>query len=89
MYFKDLSPYAYNLEGGEAGDSGNAINVGWLENGYAFNVGRTPWVFRLKLRILAKDLKNLMWGVHEYELCEGEGRKLGGTAKFTSMGRTE
>lgn len=76
MYFDDLSPYTYTLpprhhQLASAEPPERALNVGWLEDGYYFKAGRTPWLFRWKLRRLVRFPKNdLMWGVHVCDLCE-------------------
>ncbi len=86
MYFEDLSPYTYvaprdfseeSLEilGIDLGTLANAVNIGWLEDGYPFEKGSTPWKFRWKLRCLAKDLKhNFFEGGHTCNLCNGNNR---------------
>jgi hypothetical protein len=91
MYFEDLSPYTYCLprnvpEGANLGGLETALNVGWLENGYPFDVGPTPWKFRSKLHKLAKDIKNPMWGFHECDLCDGSGRKPQGNGEIHVIG---
>ena len=91
MHFEDLTPYAYCLprnvpEGIDLGGLETALNVGWLEKGYSFDVGTTPWKFRWKLRRLAKDIKNPMWGFHECDLCAGPGGKPKGNGEIHVIG---
>jgi hypothetical protein len=91
MHFKDLSPYTYCLprdipEGVNLGCLESALNVGWLESGYAFDVGPTPRRFRWKLGKLAKDIKNPMWGFHECSLCDGPGGKTQGNGEIHVTG---
>ncbi len=91
MYFEDLSPYTYASpkdlpEGVETGGLATAFNVGWLENGYPFDVGATPWRFRWRLRRMAKDPKNPMFGFHECCLCEGAKRRPSGNGEIHVVG---
>jgi len=65
MYREDLSPCPIELT--DPVTTGR--NIGWLENGYSFETGHTPWRFLWKLRLLARDVKNPMWGFHACEFC--------------------
>ena len=92
MFFEDLSPYSYTLgkpvpEGVELDVLSNALNVGWLENGYPFETGRTSWRFRRRLRRLAKDLKNNFFRTfHTCSLCEDNTQAPRGTGEIHVAG---
>jgi hypothetical protein len=65
MYFDDLSSFTAE----HLGDPKQAVTVGWLENGYPFKTGPVPRPLLSKLRKLAEDPKNPMWGFHECDIC--------------------
>ena len=81
MHLEDLAPYKFPI-----GTPNDAVSVGWLENGHAFDVGTTPRKFRSKLRELARDIKNPMWGFHECDLCDGRGGKSKGNGEIHVLG---
>lgn len=82
MYRKDLSQCLVNLDDPTAA----GLSVGWLENGYSFDTGPTPFRFRWMLRDLARDIRNPMWGFHECDLCEGTGGKPKGNGEIHVTG---
>jgi hypothetical protein len=65
MYREDLSPCPIELTDPVA----TGRSIGWLEKGYYFQTGNTPWRFLRKLRWLSRDIKNPMWGFHKCEFC--------------------
>ena len=92
MFFEDLSPYTYTLgkpvpEGVCLDALTDALNVGWLEDGHPFATGPTPWRFRLRLRHLAKNLKNDFFvASHTCNLCERGERTARGTGEIHVTG---
>lgn len=65
-YYPDLSPYSYS-EGGE-----NALNVGWLGGGHAYDEGTVERTTLDTLILLADAPENVMRGFHYCELCDAE-----------------
>ena len=83
MYRKDLSPC--RLAPIDPKPTGRS--VGWLDRSFSFDTGATPWMFRLKLRRLSRDVKNPMWGFHECEFCRG--RKAKGNGEIHVIGQDD
>ena len=81
LHFEDLSPYTYprpqsleqmtkQLLDGEVSHEG-PLNIGWLGKGQEFKIGKTPWLFRRKLRKIAENpIHHGMDGVHTCDFCE-------------------
>ena len=67
-WYPDLSTYKY-LGGKNLGSSLPMLNVGWLEQGRAFNTGPVPPEFIIRLRRLAQQPANLCKGKHICDLC--------------------
>jgi len=63
MYFPDLTPYRYT------GCDGNFLNIGWLERGQAFPVGKCPASFVEQLFQLCRHPVTLCRGFHSCDLC--------------------
>ena len=75
MYFEDLSPYTYGIPPDAPswinfGKLADAVNVGWLADGYNFEKGSSPKKFLSRLRKLTKSPENVMWGVHDCDICD-------------------
>jgi hypothetical protein len=80
VYFEDLSPYSYSIPsntpiGVDIGRYASAVNVGWLADGYTFEIGSSPKKLLSKLRKLAKHAKNPMFGFHECDICVSSWRR--------------
>ena len=71
MYLEDLSPHTVTPFAVPT----KAASVGWLENGYPFKIGPAPRPLLSKLRELAKDPSNSMWGFHECDICTSSWHK--------------
>lgn len=61
-YFEDLTPYTYSS--GKFAEHTNALNIGWLEQPHAFEVGEVPAGFHERLLALIESPINLYRGWH-------------------------
>jgi hypothetical protein len=68
-WYQDLSTYQY-LGSKYLGSSLLMLNVGWLEQGRAFNTGLVPPELTIRLRKLAQRPANLCKGKHICDLCD-------------------
>ncbi|KAF3465627.1 hypothetical protein [Streptomyces sp. Tu 3180] len=85
MFYEDLSAYAYQDEDAftdpESGfhalwyrPSYTRLNIGWLEAGRPYPTGAVPAAFVEKLEAVRRiQWMNVCLGVHECDLCPGDG----------------
>jgi len=72
MYYKDLTPYDYGFTNYK-----NALNIGWLERGYEFQVGDFPEKQEVIEKLKLKKRENLYRGAHSCEFCDRYERESG------------
>jgi hypothetical protein len=73
-FFEDLSPYTYIHPEEELPGT---VNIGWLDRGQPFPVGKTSAQFRAKLMDLCRRPVKQTRGFHSCPFCRGRNRPRG------------